>query len=108
MTFLNSGKPIRPTTKAPDDPLDAAFKGLQPGAYAAREESHESGSRFLIAHRTAEDGRKIYRCDETQEARKFLEVLIANGVDREDIELFRASKVPFSLSYRTVVEFQVA
>jgi hypothetical protein len=108
MAFGNGGNTIRAMTEAPDDPHDAALKGLQPGAYAARVYYQESGTRFLIVHRTAEDGRKIYRCDETQEARTFLEMLIAGGVDREDIELFRASKVPFTLSYRPVVDFQLA
>ena len=106
MSFLSGeGKRDGPA-EAPVGPSSDEFKGLQPGVYRAREEAEESAPLFLILQRDPDNGRKAYRCEGAHEAQTFLETLIADGVDREDIELFRASRIPFSLSFRPVVDFE--
>jgi hypothetical protein len=107
MKFGDTGKTESPVAEAPEEPIDSAITGVRPGSNGVGQDSQESVSLFLIIHSTAENERKVYRCDEEQEAKMFLEMLTADGVDREDIELFHASTVPFSLSYRPVVDFEV-
>jgi hypothetical protein len=99
-------KTKRSTTEAPDEaePFDALLE-VHPEADGGRH-SEQSGSLFLIIHSTAENGRKVYRCDGNKEAQTFLEMLIADGVGQDDLELFHASVVPFRLSYRAVVDFE--
>jgi len=93
--------------------LEEGFEGLYPGAAyreeepsMAREAPQEIGHLFLVIQRDGTGLPKIHRCEEAQEAQIFLEGLLSQGVNREDIELFRAARTPFSVSYRPVVNFQ--
>jgi hypothetical protein len=106
MLFGNGGGKLDSLAEAANNPFDDEFKGLQPGVSSAQEDAEERTSLFLIIQRNPDDGRKVHLCDGEREVRTFLEMLIAEGADRENLEVFRGSKIPFSVSFRPVINFE--
>jgi|GEM_PF-5152674 len=83
--------------------------GPQPIAvYGKNVDPQRSDRIFFIIHRHQDGEPTIYRCEGTRETQVFLEMLIGDGVDQEDLDVFRGSKVGYRLSFRPVVDIESA
>ena len=88
--------------EAAKGPSDHGFEGLHPGA-AYGSGGASDGHLFLIIHRDDNGTSNMHRCQDSQEAQRFLESLLSQGINPEAINLFQASKVAFKVSFRPVV-----
>lgn len=61
---------------------------------------------LVIVH--SESGPELVWRDSAADACESLEALIGEGKERESIELIRATKVPFDVSFRPVVDLEVS
>ena len=86
---------------------EEAAEGLHPGAgNSPRKASPGNGHCYLIIQRDGNGAPKLHHCDDAREVQIFLETLLSDGVAREEIELFNASRLPFNVSYRPTVDFE--
>ncbi|HZP26525.1 MAG TPA: hypothetical protein VFB90_05700 [Dehalococcoidia bacterium] len=67
-----------------------------------------SNEAYFILQRTDSAEQKIYLCDGAVEARVFMETLIGEGAQREQVHLFRASKLSYNLRFQPIVSFDSA
>ena len=64
------------------------------------------GEAILIIHHNEQGGLKVDSFGNEAQARDFVEALLRQGVDRETIEAYRASRLDFSVSFKPVVPLQ--
>ena len=60
---------------------------------------------YFILQRTDAGEQKIHLCDGAIEARVFMETLISEGAQREQVHLFRASSLSYNLRFQPIVSF---
>lgn len=63
---------------------------------------------YFILQRTDGGEQKIYLCDGAIEARVFMETLISEGAQREQVHLFRAQSLSYNLRFQPIVSFDSA
>jgi hypothetical protein len=66
------------------------------------------GETVLIIHHDEQGGLKVDSFGSEAQAQDFVEAVLRQGVDRETIEAYRASRLDFSVSFRPVVRFKEA
>ncbi|MEE8369661.1 MAG: hypothetical protein V3S00_02710, partial [Dehalococcoidia bacterium] len=75
----------------------------------AREPAREPrGESILLVHHDERGGLKVDSFASESQAQAFVEGLLRQGVDRETIEAYRASRLDFAVSFRPVVHFREA
>lgn len=68
------------------------------------EQPHSSRHLLIIQH-GSQGPNRIHQCQDVLQAKAMVEALLIQGVKRDSIELFDASKVAFDVSFRPVVDF---
>ncbi|MEE8370335.1 MAG: hypothetical protein V3S00_06170 [Dehalococcoidia bacterium] len=93
-----------------DEDLPAAtFPEPAPVQELAREPAREPrGESILLVHHDERGGLKVDSFASESQAQAFVEGLLRQGVERETIEAYRASRLDFAVSFRPVVHFREA
>lgn len=88
------------------DPPEWLRSGNRAAAAAAQTDGAADGRFLLIVQ--GENGPEVVWCEDMADACTSVETMIGEGRDRESIEIVRASRVPFEVSYRPVVDLEVS
>src|SRR5581483_2605753 len=63
---------------------------------------------YFIIHRDEDGQTKTLSCASNEETRIFLEMLVSQGVSQHSIDLYRAEKSEFSVSFKPIVDIAPA
>jgi hypothetical protein len=82
--------------------------GTQSGRHEpASNRVEQRGHQYVLVVRGEGGAPEVRYCEHARDAAASMEALIGDGRDRESIELFRASRVAFDVSYRPVVRLEI-
>ncbi|MFQ6019475.1 MAG: hypothetical protein ACE5KW_01840 [Dehalococcoidia bacterium] len=99
--------------EAPHDASGDRLEDRRPAAEHGGSEASQGNGRgnghvFLIVQRNGNGAPVIHHRENAREAQIFLEALLTDGINREDVEIFHASKVAFNVRFRPVVALSLA
>jgi hypothetical protein len=95
----------RPSNGGDQDLPTVTFPEAAPVQELERE---PRGETVLLVHHNERGGLRVDSFAGEAQAQAFIEGLLGQGVDRETIEAYRASRLDFTVSFRPVVRFRGA